>query len=298
MCINIDPLESHAEPVTLLASPAAPNITRTTAIAGTAHLRFVRSGSQTVLERSFATSPLKLFTTRNRGSSCWAYSATLGGGLVGGDAVRMTLEVRAGARALLATQASTKVYRSLQPASQTIGATVEDDALLAVIPDPVVCFAGADFSQAQRYQLSRAASLVAIDWMTSGRHESGERWAFARYESRIDVKREADRILYDGLVLEQDATSIAERMGRFQVYLTGVLTGPLISREAAAISDATSRIAISKHSDLIESAARLVDGGTLLRIAGVSAEQVARLLKQRLAFLHPLLGDDPWRWKW
>lgn len=282
----------------LLAAPTPLNETRTAAIAGTAHLRFASSGARTILDRSFATSPVKLFTTHSRGPSCWVYSATLGGGLVGGDAVRMTIEVSAGARALLATQASTKVYRSLRPASHTISATVEDGALLAVIPDPVVCFAGADFSQAQRYQLSRAANLVAIDWITSGRHESGERWAFARYESRIDIEREGDRILYDGLVLEQDAASIAERMGRFQVYLTAVLTGPLISRDIAAMSDEISRLPISTNPELIESSSRLVDGGMLLRIAGVSAEQVGHVLRQRLVFLQPLLGDDPWKRKW
>lgn len=210
----------------------------------------------------------------------------------------MTLEVSTDARALLATQASTKVYRSLRPASQTISATVEDGALLAVIPDPVVCFAGADFSQAQRYHLSHAANLVAIDWITSGRHESGERWAFARYESRIEVDRDGDRILYDGLVLEQGASSVAERMGRFQVYLTAVLTGPLISREAAAISDKVSRVAITTDSELIESSSRLVDGGLLLRIAGVSAEQVGHRLRQHLVFLQLFLGDDPWKRKW
>jgi hypothetical protein len=87
-------------------------------------------------------------------------------------------------------------------------------------------------------------------------------------------------------------------MGRFQVYLTAVLTGPLISRETAAISEKVSRLAITTHSELIESSSRLVDGGLLLRIAGVSAEQVGRVLRQHLVFLQPFLGDDPWKRKW
>ena len=48
----------------------------------------------------------------NAGASAWAYAATYGGGLVGGDSVSMRVEVGAGASALVATQASTKVYRS------------------------------------------------------------------------------------------------------------------------------------------------------------------------------------------
>ena len=45
-------------------------------------------GSETVLTRSFATSPAKLIATNGRGTTCWVYAATLGGGLVGGDEIR------------------------------------------------------------------------------------------------------------------------------------------------------------------------------------------------------------------
>src|SRR5690242_8479859 len=101
-------------------------------------MRFSRVGVDTILERSYATSPVKLFTTRNHAGACWVYAATLGGGFVGGDAIRMALSVGPAATALLTTQASTKVYRSLRPASQQISAIVHEDGLLAVVPDPVV----------------------------------------------------------------------------------------------------------------------------------------------------------------
>ena len=148
--------------------------TRTPA-AGTAYLRFSRCGQETIVERSFASSPLKLFTTRATGGACCIYSATLGGGLVGGDQIRMAIDVGAAARALVTTQASTKVYRSLRPASQHIAASIDDDALLAMLPDPIVCFTGAHFSQDQQYDLTARANLVLVDWMTSGRHAVGER---------------------------------------------------------------------------------------------------------------------------
>src|SRR5437667_8725834 len=99
-------------------------------VAGTARMVFSRSGERTVLERVFASSPVKLFSSRSVGAACWVYSATLGGGLVGGDAVSMTIHVGAGACALLATQASTKVYRSLRRASQHVAAAIINEALL------------------------------------------------------------------------------------------------------------------------------------------------------------------------
>lgn len=261
-------------------------------------MRFARLGAQTVLDRSFATSPVKLFTTRNHAGACWVYAATLGGGFVGGDAVRLTLDVGPRANALLTTQASTKVYRSLKPASQQISAIVDADALLAVLPDPIVCFAGADFSQDQRYDLARRANLVVVDWITSGRHATGERWAFTHYTSRVQIARDGKRLLYDSLTLQHETDTVAERMGRFDVWASCVITGPAVADAAAAIVRRVAQCPVHANADMIESACPLVGAGALLRLAGSDVEQVGTHLKAHLQFLHPLLGGDPWTRKW
>jgi hypothetical protein len=92
--------------------------------------------------------------------------------------------------------------------------------------------------------------------------------------------------------------AIAEKMGRFEVCLTAVVTGPLVAEAAATMVAETSQLAIGKQADLIESASPLADGGTLVRMAGVSVEQVGRALRDRFAFLPSLLDDDPWSRKW
>jgi urease accessory protein len=272
--------------------------TFTTAASGTAHLKFAHSGTETVLVRAFATSPAKLIATKARGTTCWVYAATFGGGLVGGDAIQLTAEVAPQARALLTTQASTKVYRSLRPSRQTITANVDAGGLLAVVPDPVVCFAGADFTQRQRYDLNADASLVVVDWMTSGRHAAGERWAFAKYESCLDIRHNARPVLFDTIVLEHELDSIAERMGRFESFLTAVFTGPLVSAAVDEILARTSAQPIAGREGLVISAARLRDGGLLLRAASTSVEQLGRALRELLSFLPPLVGDDLWSRKW
>jgi urease accessory protein len=251
-----------------------------------------------VLTRAAASSPAKLFATNGRGATCWVYAATLGGGLVGGDEIRLRADVTVGARALLTTQASTKVYRSRRPSYQSVNATVDADAFFAVVPDPVVCFADAHFTQSQRYDLHARASLVMVDWVTSGRHASGERWAFSRYESRFDVRRDGRRVFLDALVLETNVDAVGERMGRFDVMLTAVITGPLVAGAAADIVARVSRSAVDRQSDLVVSACTLRDGGALLRMAGTSVEQVGDALRGHLAFLPPLTGGDLWSRKW
>lgn len=262
-----------------------------------AQLRFARRGRNTVLERCFATNPLKVLTTRGVSHTCWAYVATYGGGIVGGDAIRLSVEAGQESCGVLLTQASTKVYRSLRPASQQLTATISEGALLAVLPDPVVCFAGAEFSQQQRYDLHTEGSLVMVDWLTSGRHASGERWAFHRYSSRIDVRREGQRLVYDTLLLEQADGSISDRLGPFNVCLTAVLTGPLVA-DAAASLVRSSDLAVETHADFIVAAWTLPGGGALLRMSGASVEQVGDALRERLSFLSPLLGEDPFSRKW
>src|SRR5262245_8778518 len=266
--------------------------------AGRARLTFTRSGMDTVLTRAYATSPAKVITSKGRGSTCWVYVATFGGGLVGGDDIQLRVDVTAGARALLTTQASTKVYRSEHRSRQSLTATVAANALLAVVPDPIVCFASADFAQQQRYSLDADASLVMVDWMTSGRHAAGERWAFARYESRFDIRRGSQRVFFDAIVLEPNIDSVVERMGRFDVLLTAVITGRMVADAATDLVARHAPSPIVAGADLVSSAAPLRDGGALVRMAGTSVEQVAHALADQLAFLSPLTGDDLWSRKW
>jgi urease accessory protein len=261
---------------------------------GTAHLRFVRSGASTVLTRALAASPAKLIETNVRGNACWVYTATLGGGLVGGDEIAMTVEVSAGGRALLTTQASTKVYRSERQSTQFTTASVDEGGLLAVMPDPVVCFAGSNYRQVQRYDLHADATLVVVDAVTSGRHAAGERWAFSRYESRLHISRDRQALVCDAVVLERELDSVAERMGRFDIVLTAVATGPLVASSVGRLLDAVAAAPLTRGNDIVVSAARLRDGGALIRMAGESVELLGCTLRKHFSFLSPLLGDDFW----
>ena len=272
--------------------------------AGTAHMRFARDGERTVLTRAFSTAPAKLIATNPGRAACWVYAATLGGGFVGGDEIALSADVTSGARALLTTQSSTKVYRSLRRSRQSVDATVCDGGLLAVVPDPVVCFAHADFVQTQRYDLDAGAALVVVDWITSGRHQCGEQWAFSRYESRITIAREGRPIFMDAIVLQPGLDSIARRMSRCNVLLTLVITGEMVAEYADAILRRISEQPISpeqpehpRRGPLL-SASPLRHGGIVVRMAGASVEQVGRTLREQLTFLFPLIGDDPWSRKW
>jgi urease accessory protein len=266
---------------------------------GSGLLRIVRERSRSVASRVFATSPLKLLTPRNHGSAAWVYTATYGGGLVDGDAVHLSVDVGPGAAMMLSTQAATKVYRSPRGTTTSgVDAVVRDGALLALMPDPVVCFAGSSYEQTQRFRLGRDASLVLVDWLSSGRRAAGERWAFDRYLARTSVHADGRLVWHDALSLNPLDGDLATRMGRFEVIAVVGLFGARLRAEAATIISRASDRSLERRADLLLAASPIGEDGALVRIAGSTAESVGRAIRECLHFVPALLGDDPWQRKW
>jgi urease accessory protein len=266
--------------------------------AGSGLLEFCRHGERTVLRQSIANSPLKLLNPKNHGNAAWVYMSSYGGGFLGGDVFCLDMQVHAGARALLATQASTKIYRSERLSSQTVCATVGDDALLVIAPDPVVPFASSSFSQQQTFHLNERANLVVVDWLNAGRWASGERWAFNHYESRIEVWRNKRKLTHESLRLNPSEGNIAKRMSRFNTLLCAIITGPELAEHATKVLTEVSALLLLRRGEMVVTASPVKNGGVLLRIAAVSPEIAGRALRSYLSFLCPLLGDDPWSRKW
>ena len=183
------------------------------------------------MSRAFATSPLRLLTPRNHGHAAWIFTSSHGGGLVDGDDIALQASVGAGATAFLSTQSATKVYRSPRGTRAALDADIGDNALLVVAPDAVICFAGSRYRQTQRVNLGAGSGLVLLDWVTSGRRESGERWAFDEYVSRTVVHLEGRLVVHDALALRASDGRMDARFGPFDVLAAAVLVGRGLAEE-------------------------------------------------------------------
>jgi urease accessory protein len=265
---------------------------------GTGVVSVQRSGSKSVVLRAFASSPLRLLSPRNHGSAAWLYTATYGGGLVDGDALDLTISVGDAAALLLSTQASTKVYRSPAGTRVELEADVGEEALLVLAPDPVVCFAGASYTQVQRLNLTPTGGVVIVDWLTSGRRARGERWAFDNYVASLTIHRDGRLLVYDSLALGRADGDLRQRMQRFEVVCVVAIVGRRLREYAQSITARVADSTVQRHADLIVGASRLGDDGCVLRLMGVSVEQVAYAVRSYLQFLPGILGDDPWTRKW
>lgn len=270
-----------------------------------AELRVGLVAGQSTLQGSYSTQPLKLLTPVSRGTSVWSYLSNLGGGLVAGDQTEIRCHIGRDARCFLGTQSSTKIYRNPKgrPCRHVAEVALEEGALLVLAPDPVQAFAEASYDQTQRIRMAPGASLVLLDWFTSGRMARGERWRFQRLHSRNEVwsrspegRDEDGRLSFlDAMTLDASRHSldVSHRLGRFNCIALLLLMGPLVQTGVDALLESVAASPVSPAASLCLSASP-VGQGALLRIAGERTRDVSQELERRLAFIPALLGDDPW----
>lgn len=251
------------------------------------HLAFRRSGTGTAVDTAFAESPLRFLTPRNHGTAAWAYTSTLGGGLVDGDRLDLEISVGPGARAFVSSQGPTRVFRSSRGAAATTVARVEEGGALMLFPDPTACFGGARYAQRTEVSLAPGGSLALWDVLSAGR----DRWGFTRCESTLRVLPFLD----ERWLLDPAHGPLEERMGRFGAIGTLLLVGPLFAGLGQAVRERVDARPAGGGTSGVESASPLRDGALVVRAAAPSVQQLVRRLRHHLAVLPSLLGDDPWR---
>ncbi|CAH9106454.1 unnamed protein product [Cuscuta europaea] len=279
-----------------------------------------RVRGKSTITHCFAKYPLKFIIPKKVGSSqtdaVWIYTITYGGGIVSGDCISCLITVGDGCTTVLTTQASTKVYKSVESkcSEQLLEATVGSSSLLAVIPDPVTCFSTAKYSQRQVFRMSLDSNLLLVDWITSGRHERGEKWVFDLYKSTNHIFLDDEPLFLDSLMLEKGMSSIAERMGGYQVFAMLILVGPKLEHLQKQIQEDVKRMmsqmllfpsfgsgqcannrSWAKPTFVASCSVFGPKGmGVVTRIAAETTESVYNFLGTQLSSLKPLLGVSPY----
>lgn len=155
----------------------------------------------------------------------WLYVITFGGGLVEGDNVSLDVKVGEHCTVVVTTQASTKVYNSEESlvTQQGLRGLVADGGLLAVLPDPVVCFKNAIYSQKQDFELTSDGSVVILDWFTAGRVALGEVWDMISYKSHNRVFVDGKQVYGDSIFLSNENSFLSLKESMFGVMVTEAL---------------------------------------------------------------------------
>lgn len=129
-----------------------------------------------------------------------AVMLTTSGGLTGGDRVKVGVEVRAGARALVTTQAAEKIYRARDEATEfNVALHVGAGAWLEWLPQETILFDGARFRRQTEIDLAEDARLLAAEIVVFGRAARGERIASGSYFDRWRIRRGGRLVWADAL---------------------------------------------------------------------------------------------------
>jgi urease accessory protein len=143
-----------------------------------ADLRFERRGTETVLAECRATAPLRVGPPVRLESCAYATVVNIAGGVVAGDAFDHRIEIGPNAHALVTTQSATKLYGSSGPTARSSSRVlVGPGAVMEWVPDPVIPFSGARYTQSVTIEIASGGAAIVADAWAAGRVAQGEHWA-------------------------------------------------------------------------------------------------------------------------
>jgi urease accessory protein len=179
----------------------------------------------------------------------WTTAALLniGGGLAGGDAVSLALDLAPGACLTLATAAAEKVYRALDAPTQVRNAlAIAEGASLAWLPQETILFDGAALERRTEIRMAPEARLLAVETLVFGRAARGEVVRTLRLRDSWRLWRDGRLLWADALRLD-DAAPLAAPLGFASagafatVLCAGVNAGALRDPLRAALDGAPLR---------------------------------------------------------
>jgi len=182
-----------------VAGIAETELTTKAAVPSPGHVRaslrldFARDEStgRTILAASHQEPPLRVvraFATED--GAAMVHLHNVSGGLLGGDSLGLTVNVGAEACAQITTTGATRVYRPRAESlftTQSTEVAVGENALLEYLPDALIPFAGARFSQRTCIRLSPGAGLFWWEILAPGREAHGEIFEYASVELKTDL---------------------------------------------------------------------------------------------------------------
>lgn len=110
-------------------------------------------------------------------------------GLVGGDSLNITLELKQGAHALLTTPGATRFYNSDGlTASQQVHATLAPDSRLEWLPLEALAYSGCQAHNQVKFHMAPDSQLMAWDITALGLPHAGQAFASGQFQQHLEIE--------------------------------------------------------------------------------------------------------------
>lgn len=238
---------------------------------GGVRVRFGQVGARTARLESAESGGYRARFPNREDGACEAVLINTGGGMTGGDSLRVDIAAEAGADAVVGSQAAEKIYRSPGPATRIeTRLTLAAGARLDWLPQETILFGGSSLIRSLDVEMARDARLFACESLFFGRAAMGESLTRAELRDRWRVRRGGRLIFADDLRLEGAASRLLDRPalgGGAKAAATALLVAP----------DAAARLEPLRET--------LADAGSEWGASALDGFLVARLLSPDAATL-------------
>jgi urease accessory protein len=238
---------------------------------------------QTVLANSRQEPPLKVVRAFSvRDGAALAHLHNVSGGLLGGDHLALKVNVGAGAQVQLTTTGATRIYRPRReslPANQSNEFSVNERALLEYVPDAIIPYAGARFSQATTIHLEQGAGLFWWEILAPGREARGEAFAYDCVEMKTDAIALGQPIARERVRIEPRKRSPQSfgRLGPYKTWATFCIArvGPNASEWLSLEQELREQaMPLTKHGETLWGISVLAAHGLMVRCVAVHGRHV------------------------
>ena len=211
-----------------------------------------------------------------------AHLHNVSGGLLGGDQLVLKVNVLARAQVQLTTTGATRIYRpgrEALPAAQSNEFTVNEAALLEYVPDAVIPYAGAQFSQTTTIHLAHGAGLFCWEILAPGREARGESFAYESVKMKTDVIALGQPIASERVRIEpgKRSTQSFGRLGPYRTWATFCIArvGPSAAEWRALEQELREQaLPLSNHGETLWAISALPAHGVMVRCVAVHGRHV------------------------
>lgn len=245
--------------------------------------------NRTILKDVSFTAPFKIMTPfqkENGGIQIMPLCASAG--IMRGDHQEFSYLVRTGADLEILSQSFDKIHKmDGGQATRNICAVVEKNASLYYYPQPVIPFAGSAFDSKMEISLEDISSrFFMVEILSCGRIAHQEQFAYRRFSSRVEIRRNNALIYRDNTLYEPDKMPMSG-LGMYEgythmanVFLSTSGNAKTQSNLQTQIWELLEQAEGDTNGSITGGITSLAEGDLAIRLLGSSAQELQNICEQ------------------